>query len=131
MIPGRRIFALLFILPAALAPAVGLLVSPTAHGAAIEEVVVTARRAAESLSDVPIAVTAFTAADIEDAGIQRPEDFISLTPNVVMADTANTGDTLVTIRGITSTRDAESNFALVVDGVLITNPNAFNRRSRC
>ncbi|MEQ8859747.1 MAG: TonB-dependent receptor [Pseudomonadales bacterium] len=94
---------------------------------AIEEVVVTARRAAESLSDVPIALTAFTSADIEDAGIQRPEDFINLTPNVVMADTANTGDTLVTIRGITSTRDAESNFALVVDGVLITNPNAFNR----
>jgi iron complex outermembrane recepter protein len=95
--------------------------------AAIEEVVVTARRAAESLSDVPISVTAFTSADIEDAGIQRPEDFINLTPNVVMANTANTGDTLVTIRGITSTRDAESNFALVVDGVLITNPNAFNR----
>ncbi len=107
----------------------GLLTFPGAQAAemAIEEVVVTARRAAESLSDVPIALTAFTAADIEDAGIQRPEDFISLTPNVVMADTANTGDTLVTIRGITSTRDAESNFALVVDGVLITNPNAFNR----
>jgi len=132
--PGRRIFALLCTLPAAPVPAAlaasaGLLAvaGPAAHGAAIEEVVVTARRAAESLSDVPIAVTAFTAADIEDAGIQRPEDFISLTPNVVMADTANTGDTLVTIRGITSTRDAESNFALVVDGVLITNPNAFNR----
>jgi len=93
----------------------------------IEEVVVTARRAAERLTDVPISVTAFTAADIEDAGIERPEDFINLTPNVVMADTVNVGDTLVTIRGITSTRDAESNFALVVDGVLITNPNAFNR----
>jgi iron complex outermembrane recepter protein len=95
---------------------------------AIEEIVVTARRAAESLSDVPISVTAFTSADIEDAGIQRPEDFINLTPNVVMANTANTGDTLVTIRGITSTRDAESNFALVVDGVLITNPNCVQPR---
>jgi iron complex outermembrane recepter protein len=104
-----------------------LLITPAAAAAAIEEILVTARRAAESLSDVPIAVTAFTAADIEDAGIQRPEDFINLTPNVVMANTANTGDTLVTIRGITSTRDAESNFALVVDGVLITNPNSFNR----
>lgn len=44
-----------------------------------------------------------------------------------MVNTANAGDTQVTIRGITSTRDAESNFALVVDGVLLTNPNAFNR----
>jgi iron complex outermembrane receptor protein len=44
-----------------------------------------------------------------------------------MANTVNVGDTLVTIRGLTSTRDAESNFAFVVDGVLQTNPNAFNR----
>lgn len=93
----------------------------------LEEVVVTARRAEESLADVPIAVSVFTSAEIEDAGITRPEDFVNLTPNVVMVDTANTGDTQVTIRGITSTRDAESNFALVVDGVLITNPNSFNR----
>jgi len=41
-------------------------------------------------------------------------------------DTANVGDTQVSIRGIVSTRDAESTFAYVVDGVLITNPNAFN-----
>jgi len=104
------------------------LFTPTASiGAAIEEIVVTARRQSESLSDVPISVTAFTAEQIEDAGIRRPEDFIALTPNVVIADTANVGDTQVTIRGITSTRDAESNFALVVDGVLSTNPNSFNR----
>jgi iron complex outermembrane receptor protein len=105
-----------------------VLISQTANAAdVLEEVVVTARRNAESLSDVPIAVTAFTSAEIEDAGIARPEDFINLTSNVVMVNTANVGDTQVTIRGITSTRDAESNFALVVDGVLITNPNAFNR----
>jgi iron complex outermembrane receptor protein len=93
----------------------------------LEEVVVSARKVDESLQDVPIAMSVFTSSDIEDAGIQRPEDFIALTPNVVMANTVNVGDTLVTIRGITSTRDAESNFAFVVDGVLQTNPNAFNR----
>ena len=94
---------------------------------ALEEVVVSARKGDESLQDVPIAMSVFTASDIEDAGIERPEDFIALTPNVVMANTVNVGDTLVTIRGLTSTRDAESNFAFVVDGVLQTNPNAFNR----
>ena len=110
-------------------PAAGMLTPASAFGAQnpIEEIVITARRANERLSDVPISITAFSASDIQDAGIQRPEDFIALTPNVVMANTANVGDTLVTIRGITSTRDAESNFALVVDGVLITNPNGFNR----
>jgi iron complex outermembrane receptor protein len=93
----------------------------------LEEVVVSARKVDESVQDVPIAMSVFTSNDISDAGIERPEDFIALTPNVVMANTVNVGDTLVTIRGLTSTRDAESNFAFVVDGVLQTNPNAFNR----
>ncbi len=92
----------------------------------IEEVVVTARKRAESLQDVPIAITAFTETTIERAGIERPADFISLMPNVTIVDTANVGDTQVSIRGIVSTRDAESTFAYVVDGILSTNPNSFN-----
>ncbi|NIL95483.1 MAG: TonB-dependent receptor [Woeseiaceae bacterium] len=93
---------------------------------AIEEVVVTARKRAESLQEVPIAITAFTEQTIERAGIRRPADFISLMPNVTLVDTANVGDTQVSIRGIVSTRDAESTFAYVVDGILSTNPNSFN-----
>jgi iron complex outermembrane receptor protein len=92
----------------------------------LEEIVITARKRAESLQDVPIAVTAFTSAQIQSAGIERPQDFIALTPNVSIVDTANAGDTQVTIRGQYSTRDAESAFAYVLDGVLITNPNGFN-----
>jgi iron complex outermembrane receptor protein len=93
---------------------------------AIDEVIVTARKRAESLQEVPIAITAFTEQTIERAGIQRPADFISLMPNVTIVDTANVGDTQVSIRGIVSTRDAESTFAYVVDGILSTNPNSFN-----
>ena len=92
----------------------------------IEEVVVSARKREESLQDVPIAITAFTEETIERAGIERPADFISLMPNVTIVDTANVGDTQVSIRGIVSTRDAESTFAYIVDGVLSTNPNSFN-----
>lgn len=92
----------------------------------LEEVTVTARKRAESIQEVPISVAAFTRADIEAAGIERPVDFISLIPNVTIVDAANVGDTQVSIRGIVSTRDAEGTFAYVVDGVLITNPNAFN-----
>jgi iron complex outermembrane receptor protein len=95
-------------------------------GQELEEIVVTARKRTESLQDVPIAVTAFTQSQIESAGIRRPVDFISRIPNVTIVDTANVGDTQVSIRGIVSTRDAESTFAYVVDGVLITNPNGFN-----
>ncbi len=94
--------------------------------AALEEVVVTARKRDESLQDVPIAITAFTERTIQQAGIERPNDFITLIPNVTIVDTANVGDTQVSIRGVVSTRDAESTFAYVVDGVLNTNPNSFN-----
>lgn len=104
------------------------IVSPASaqEGAAIEEVVVTARKRAERLQEVPIAISAITEETIQRAGIQRPSDFISLIPNVTLVDTANVGDTQVSIRGIVSTRDAESTFAYVVDGVLSTNPNSFN-----
>ena len=98
----------------------------TAHAAELEEIVVTARKRSESLQEVPIAIKAFTAQTIEQAGIERPADFIGLMPNVNIVDTANVGDTQVSIRGIVSTRDAESTFAYVVDGVLNTNPNSFN-----
>ncbi len=115
----------------AIATAVTLLPHATANaqdsGAGeFEEVVVTARKRDESLQDVPISIAAFTEATIERAGIERPADFISLIPNVTIVDTANVGDTQVAIRGIVSTRDAESTFAYVVDGVLSTNPNSFN-----
>jgi len=102
------------------------LAATSAAEIAIEEIVVSARKRAENLQEVPIAVTAFTASQIASAGIQRPADFISLMPNVTMVDSANVGDTQVSIRGIVSTRDAESTFAYVVDGVLVTNPNGFN-----
>jgi iron complex outermembrane receptor protein len=41
--------------------------------------------------------------------------------------TAEAGDMQVSIRGINTGRDSEPNFALVIDGVLQTNPNALNQ----
>lgn len=94
---------------------------------ALPEVVVTARQRAEKIEDVPATVQAFTDAQIKSAGIERPQDFIALTPNVSQVQTAEAGDMQVVIRGINTGRDAETNFALVVDGVLQTNPNALNQ----
>ena len=75
----------------------------------------------------PVTITAFTQTDIRSAGIERPQDFIALTPGVSQVQTAEVGDMQVNIRGINTGRDAETNFALVVDGVLQTNPNALNQ----
>ncbi len=90
------------------------------------EIISISRKRPESIQEVPIAITALSEKVIESAGIERPGDAIGLIPNITMVDASNVGDTQVTIRGIVSTRDAESTFAYVVDGVLMTNPNGFN-----
>ena len=111
--------------------AASLLAVPTAlqaqAGGALEEIIVTARQREERIQDVPATITAFTQTDILNAGIERPQDFIALTPGVAQVQTAESGDMQVTIRGINTARDAETNFALVIDGVLQTNPNALNQ----
>ena len=94
---------------------------------AIEEIIVTARQREETLRDVPGTVRVLTSEDIERSGIQRAEDFIYMTPGVSIVDTAEVGDTQVNIRGINGARDAENSYALIVDGVLMTNPAALNR----
>lgn len=98
-----------------------------AQQVAIEEIIVTARQRSESLQDVPASITAFTTEQLERAGVQRAEDFIGLTPGVTMVDSAEVGDTQVNIRGINGARDAENSFALIIDGILHTNPAALNR----
>lgn len=99
----------------------------TAASSELGEIVVTARQRAERITDVPVTVQAFTATDIARAGIERPQDFIALTPGVSQVQTAEVGDIQVNIRGINTGRDTETNFALVIDGVLQTNPAALNQ----
>jgi iron complex outermembrane receptor protein len=91
----------------------------------LEEIIVTSRKRAETYQDVPIAVTAFTEAKIERAGIERPQDFIALTPNVNLVQTQNQGVSFVVVRGIGQARNSEPSVAVVVDGVLQSNPEMF------
>ena len=94
----------------------------------LEEIIITARGRDESLQEVPVTVSAFTAQQIEDAGIERPGDFIALTPNVTMVEAQNAGTSFITIRGITQVRNNEAPVAIVVDGMLQTSPNQFTQQ---
>ena len=96
-------------------------------GYALEEVMVTARRRSESIRDVPGTVSVLTEDALESSGVRRAEDFIELPPGVSMVNAAEVGDTQVNIRGINGARDAENSFAFLIDGILYTNPAAFNR----
>jgi iron complex outermembrane receptor protein len=90
-------------------------------------IVVTALRRSTELQDTPAAVTAFDTKAIENAGIQRPGDFIALTPNVNLVETQNAGNAFVIIRGITQNRNSEPSVAVIVDGVQQVNPAQFNQ----
>ena len=64
-----------------------------------EEVIVTAQRVAESIQDVPIAVTALTDDTLRDRQIITPSDLQLNTPNVSFSAT-NFGSSTLSIRGI-------------------------------
>ncbi len=90
-------------------------------------IVVTSLRRTETLQDTPAAVTAFDSQAISNAGIERPADFIALTPNVNLVETQNAGNAFVIIRGITQNRNSEPSVAVIVDGVQQVNPAQFNQ----
>ncbi|WP_416909251.1 MAG: TonB-dependent receptor [Polymorphobacter sp.] len=65
----------------------------------IEEIVVTAQRTAQSLQDVPIAVSAFSADALQKQQINNPLDIQLTLPNITFTKTNFTGASF-TIRGI-------------------------------
>lgn len=93
----------------------------------LDTIVVTARQRVESLQDVPISVAAFNEQQIIDAGIEKPADFIQLTPNVSLVEAQNAGNSALTIRGLTQVRNGEAPVATVIDGVQQVHPNQFNQ----
>ena len=90
-----------------------------------EEIVVTARKRAESIQDAPISVTAFNEKAIEDAGISETSDFIQLTSNVTLAESQSISTSFLTIRGLTQVRNGEIPVAVIIDGVLQFNNRQF------
>ena len=69
----------------------------------LQEVVVTATRREESLSKVPISVTALTQDDMDMKGIKDFQDIVRFTPGVTID---NSGTNAISIRGISSSAGA-------------------------
>ena len=66
-------------------------------------------------------MSAFTAEQIEEAGITHTADFIQLTPNVTLAESQTIGTSFLTVRGLSRVRNGELPVAVVVDDVLTIN----------
>ncbi|HEY3786027.1 MAG TPA: TonB-dependent receptor [Steroidobacteraceae bacterium] len=93
----------------------------------LEEVVVTARKRDESFRDVPITMSVLTAQQIQQAGIESTRDYVAMIPNVTLVETQNAGNSFITVRGISQARNSEASVAVLVDGVLETNPYEFDQ----
>ena len=90
--------------------------SVAAPTVALEEIVVTARKREENLQDVPLAVSAISAEQIERAGIRSVEDVVARDPSMSFDLGIAPYDTRIVIRGLSPTR-GRPNVATLVDGI--------------
>jgi iron complex outermembrane receptor protein len=83
-----------------------------AQEAALEEILVTAQRREQNLQEVPVSVTAFTGAALEQRNIKSAIDYLALTPNVSFTEDGQTGSRGlgIAIRGINNLVSGENAF---------------------
>ena len=101
---------------------------PEAAPADTGEIVVTARRRAESLQDVPIAVTAYSGEQLESQGALDITDISDTTPNVTLETSRGTNTTLTAfIRGVGQQDPVagfEAGVGLYLDDVYLNRPQS-------
>jgi iron complex outermembrane receptor protein len=94
----------------------------------IQEVVVTARRFSEDLQNVPIAVTALSAATLQTQAVTNLQDLNSFVPNFkIAADRATTSTINVYIRGVGQSDPLwgfEPGVGVYIDDVYLARPQA-------
>src|SRR5580692_10865155 len=114
---------------AAATAAIAAIIAAPAPGQTTDltEIVVTARKRDESLQNVPVTIDAFTEQTIKSAGIESPRDFVAMVPNMTLVEVQNVGNSFITVRGISQARNSEPSVAVLVDGVLETNPYEFDQ----
>ncbi len=98
-----------------------------AQGMVLEEVLVTARKRAESLQETPLAVTALDAAGLREAGVRNLADLNSLAPNIDVVE-ANGSAPLasVYIRGVGQRNTGEnidSGVGIYIDDIYLGRPD--------
>ncbi len=95
----------------------------TSTGPTVETIIVTAQKRAESIQDVPIAMTAFSE-ELELPTVRDLRDLNGLSANVrVDADPSRAAASSITIRGISPTRtddnSLDSPIAVMIDGIYL------------
>lgn len=108
-----------------------LLLPLNASADTVEEIIVTARKTEEKLQETPLTISALTAKDLAERGIDDLYEVSLATPGFQFEKLGNrygsqNGGVRPVIRGMSSLGGAEPNAALFVDGVLFSgNPLSF------
>ena len=94
----------------------------------LDEIVVTSRRVSESLQDVPVAITAFTAKDLEKQVIRNVRDLANFTPNLTFTAGTDGRAAVPVIRGIglIDGRGFDNAVGLFIDGIFFSGRAAQN-----
>ena len=92
---------------------------PLAALAQVEEIVVTARKKEENLKDIPVAIEAVTAEEIQRKGIVDIAHLAEQSASLKFDQGSSRQDTRLSIRGLSPTRGRQ-NAAILVDGVDIS-----------
>lgn len=89
----------------------------------LQEIVVTARKRTESLSSIPLSISAYTSADIRDLGVQGLSDLTAMTTGVKFLPRASggiggRGGSEINIRGVAGL-GGRTPVSLFIDGVYV------------
>ena len=101
-------------------PAAALAQEAGVEQGGLQDIVVTARKRAESVQDIPVAVTAISAETIAKQDLTSLEKVAARTPNFQVGRASNGSGAQLTLRGIGSSSTSigiEQSVAVVVDGV--------------
>lgn len=110
-------------------PIIAVFISMSAAGQVLEEIVVTAQKRAESVQDVPIAITALNSEKLERSFIQNIHDLSFHVPNLQFGNFSSTMTTAIRGIGYTNTTaGGDPGVAMHLDGVYLARPiaNVFN-----
>lgn len=92
-----------------------------------EELVITARKRAEVVQDVPDSIAVLTGAMIERAGIDNLDEAAEVIPNLAIVDSQDAGNVAISIRGIGQSRNGDAPVAINVDGVQLVSTDAIKQ----
>src|SRR4026208_491560 len=95
----------------------------------LEEVVVTAQKFEQKLSETPLSVTAISARNLEALGATQFRDFANTVPSLTFT-TSGVGSTQVNLRGITTGNNISPTVGIYVDEAPYGSSTPFPPRPR-